>query len=743
MKKHFFPLFAVLMLLASGCGATISGTIRPPSDERATGSFLAGASKVDITPPPGYPMGGHSIAGQIGRGHWVRLSARSIFLEDQTGKRAVLISADLWSIPAGLSDRVAELNSRGPAECTVGRAGLVLAATHTHQSPANFSSSPMYNAFASRISGFDPDLLEFLALRIVTSVENACRNRREAEVLYRKGRMNGKAFARNRSLEAFLRDPEAKAIIKENTDLPLGEDVPEYSFPESYRAIDPTLRVLRIREKARPFRDIALAAFVAVHATALTHDAEVYNSDLFGVAAISAERKLSVGIDNSDTPLVVAIFNGAEGDISPAWIRQDRRDTLILGEELADAIVTMGSGSMVDGGLHYQFSVEPLAGKCLPEQDRRTLCTDTEAVAGAATLGGAEDGRTVFYRLGWREGIKGRSNAAQDPKQPALDLPFRIPDSLSLTRITGQLSAAPKNIPIGVYTLGPLVMATLPGEFTMVLGRRIAQEIKDIMKGQSGDVILIGLANEYLSYFTTPEEYEEQSYEAASMLYGKAAGVYVGHALGLLASKLQLGEPFLNGSTDFRYKSGPVRRFGIEDVQDAGLSDVKERLSSIIADRATGESILAVTPAFCWRDRVVSLREGIAIGDEVVPRVSIESSARDMSVWEQLTMEGHPEDDSGLNFVTVVVKGGENRLDWCTFWMPPGNFMEQAVNFRFSVRTLAGDTIQSPDCRMREGRVNRECLLEHVLIEAPWDRPVLPDALLLSVSGMQDSLPKK
>jgi neutral ceramidase len=162
----FFPLlFMMIILFLSGCGATISGTIRPPAVQQAAGAFLAGASKVDVEPPPGYPMGGHSIAGQISRGQWLRLFSRSIFLEDRAGTRTAFVAADLWSIPAGLADRVAGLNSRGPAECTVGRAWLILAATHTHQSPGNLSSSPKHNTFTSPGSGFGRQCYTVAGLR--------------------------------------------------------------------------------------------------------------------------------------------------------------------------------------------------------------------------------------------------------------------------------------------------------------------------------------------------------------------------------------------------------------------------------------------------------------------------------------------------------------------------------------------------------------------------------------------------
>ena len=111
-------------------------------------------------------MGGFSVIGRVARGYWTRLWARAIYLEDHQGDALVLTICDLWSIPGGLSDRVAEIVARDEAGRHIGRAQIILAATHTHHSPGNFSTSTMYNGFASPRSGFDPRLFDFLAHRI-------------------------------------------------------------------------------------------------------------------------------------------------------------------------------------------------------------------------------------------------------------------------------------------------------------------------------------------------------------------------------------------------------------------------------------------------------------------------------------------------------------------------------------------------------------------------------------------------
>ena len=54
-------------------------------------------------------------------------------------------------------------------------------------------------------------------------------------------------------------------------------------------------------------------------------------------------------------------------------------------------------------------------------------------------------------------------------------------------------------------------------------------------------VVLSGLANEYLQYFTTPEEYERQHYEGGSTLYGKYSSNLIRDDLATLAGDIAKG----------------------------------------------------------------------------------------------------------------------------------------------------------------------------------------------------------
>jgi hypothetical protein len=56
-------------------------------------------------------------------------------------------------------------------------------------------------------------------------------------------------------------------------------------------------------------------------------------------------------------------------------------------------------------------------------------------------------------------------------------------------------------------------------------------------------VALAGYANEFLHYFTTPEEYEMQHYEGGSTLYGKYSSNLIMDDLATLAGDLARGQP--------------------------------------------------------------------------------------------------------------------------------------------------------------------------------------------------------
>jgi neutral ceramidase len=679
MKLFHFLASLLLLLVLVGC-RTISGNLPPAAPAAASGQFQAGAACVDITPMPGYPMGGHSLAGQIGRGYWTRLHAKAIYLEDAQGRAIVLVSCDLWSIPGGLADRVAERVRSRPAGAHLGREQFILAATHTHQSPGNFSTDRFFNGFASPQPGFDPALFDFLADRITQAVVEAVQAKQPARLFFNEKAVAG--LFRNRSFEAFALDPESREIIAANAALPVGPVSAEYPHADAWRAVQPLVAVLRAEKRAQPGVVIGAAAFLAAHPTAMSPRTEVYQSDIFGVAGTLVEEKLKA----ANPGAVVAIFNGAEGDVSTCWENQDRRDALKMGTLLANNLSgLLTGGQAVDGELTWRYARFQLANRAFTDEQGQLRRTDTQAEPGVATIGGAEDGRSIYYELGWREGVRGPrdpQHPEQGPKRPSLQpefLPFK--GDRFLSRLVTRLTPPPRVVPLGVYRLGPLVLATLPGEFTTVMGRRIAAQLAQVCQPAPAKVLLIGPANEYAYYFTTPEEFEAQHYEGSSTLYGQAAGALVQHDLKELAMNSGLGLT----NRAYRYSTGPRERFTVENVgpppfrPDDGLGLLLQSLADGLPFRTL--------PRYEWTDVRPSFTAHPPA--RVTPRVKI---IADNGGGAQPAVDS----DDGLNVVTVLLAATGNQSRWCAFWMPPPG-ADRSHPYRFEVQLLDGVTSKTSE----------------------------------------------
>lgn len=122
MRKSRLVWLLCPMFLA-GCLSIRRTTKAFDAPPLPSGNLQIGAASVEITPPAGYPLAGHSIAAGISRGYWTRLYARAFFIVDRNGHAVVLVSADLFGVPAGLRARTMELSTKPkrPLPTTSGR----------------------------------------------------------------------------------------------------------------------------------------------------------------------------------------------------------------------------------------------------------------------------------------------------------------------------------------------------------------------------------------------------------------------------------------------------------------------------------------------------------------------------------------------------------------------------------------------------------------------------------------------
>jgi neutral ceramidase len=102
----------------------------------------------------------------------------------------------------------------------------------------------------------------------------------------------------------------------------------------------------------------------------------------------------------------------------------------------------------------------------------------------------------------------------------------------------------PHAVPLTALRVGSRMIVSVPGEATEEVGRRMRAAVRSAVASQGiRRVVVSGLANEYLQYITTPEEYDQQHYEGGSTIYGRLSAPFFTQQLSDLARRLVLGLP--------------------------------------------------------------------------------------------------------------------------------------------------------------------------------------------------------
>ncbi len=231
----------------------------------------------------------------------------------------------------------------------------------------------------------------------------------------------------------------------------------------------------------------------------------------------------------------------------------------------------------------------------------------------------------------------------------------------------------PKAVPIGLARIGHLTLAILPVEITTAAGWQIRKELAT--REGSQRLAIVGLANEYLSYVTTREEYEEQDYEGASTIMGEDSTSCFAAALGTLA---QASPPAEQDIQAVRFRAGPKPlqlRFGPEFLPPfRGPGD--EELTQVFNT--------TTTPAHAWR-RFAWSEPASTDWKTAERRVTVERD-QDGS-WT-------PAEEFTQDLLTLVTDASSTTREWLVVWIAPAN--PTGRRFRFRVKTPDGRTLFSP-----------------------------------------------
>lgn len=156
---------------------------------------------------------------------------------------------------------------------------------------------------------------------------------------------------------------------------------------------------------------------------------------------------------------------------------------------------------------------------------------DDRAVVGMPFLTGSEENRGPLYD---ETGIpfEGHRNPVAVGPQG---------HKIGTVRDTGQFPTA---VPLSAVRVGDRAIVTVPGEMTSGMGRRLRAAVLRATRGSPiRRVVISGLANDFIQYFASPQEYDRQHYEGGSTLFGRAGGVFIEEQLARLARRLVTGEP--------------------------------------------------------------------------------------------------------------------------------------------------------------------------------------------------------
>jgi hypothetical protein len=391
------------------------------------------------------------------------LSARALYLDDGTTQLALVV-CDLIGIGSFLAARARELIAERPG---IPPSNVMISATHTHAGPAGVRGRG------------EPVLVEEIARKIAGAVRVA--ERRAVEGALKYGRTELSSIAQNRR------------------------------FPEG--PIDRRLDVLAADTPGG--RNIATAARYGCHATTLERDNLDITAEYPGEACRTIEQVIGGGT-------VGLFFQGACGDVNPAWIAQEYSDVRRLGTVVGGKAAAL-SQELRPLGINHQahnirweeLTTKPVEAGILVEGPLRAASITFEAPYRTGP-----DDETVATALETLEAqyaaLRERNAPDEERRAMAARITMARTERISLMRTRGH--GPTRTEEVQAFRLGNnLHLVALPGEVFIETGDEIRE------KSGLENVLVVAYANDYPGYFCRPEAYEQGGYEAGTTPFAPEA----------------------------------------------------------------------------------------------------------------------------------------------------------------------------------------------------------------------------
>ncbi|MFW5739235.1 MAG: neutral/alkaline non-lysosomal ceramidase N-terminal domain-containing protein [Myxococcota bacterium] len=710
-----------------------------PHGRGKAGQLEVGVARADITPPPGASLFGHGPGARVAVGMWTRLQCRAFYLSTQQAMDPglAIVSCDLPMISTLLQRRTAvRIYPVLPSS------NLVLVATHTHAGPGHFfDGENLSGATSSHFPGYDDAMVEFLAERIADAVMRARATRRPAQM--RWVRRDVWELTRNRSLPAHRLNPRP---------YPPSSRAPR-KLSASEKAVDPNLRLLEFRAldpvHDEPAGPIGSMAFFAMHPTVLPNTNRFYGADVFGVAARLVDNQLlqqwaayssdaaarcwrrelegaaCVGVRSNDP--VHAVVNTNFGDITPQRTLGTTAEAIELGERLAQRIweahcaeggCSEPSAQPVDAGranphivtgpwqsrvhlnLRYvEVNLPNAPLSTVPEGVREPrLCKN--AALGIQAIRGAADHPSIMEWL-------------LPPAQETADYDAQGCQAPKATHCLLQ-GGFPEQLPLTLVRLGDTLVSFVPGELTIMAGEQINEQVRSVGPslglGPRADAVVSGIANGYIQYIATQQEYALQRYEGASTLYGPSTATYLAQVFHYMARHMagqyvddQLkrlmnsdGGRAVGEAEAFEYSPGPQRERLWRPSWDTPLDELRaQRLNPHNVRLCSIPGTKPAVLCMLWFDGgpgVVPLAEApwieLVRAREPTEVVRVAPASLGEQSWIQWEIDAV--DDTTYHFYTRALRADGDGYRWATVFRPNLRVFEGLPKEELRLRVRGG-----------------------------------------------------
>ena len=539
-------IVAVLVVLIASVLWAAAGAQTARAAQTAGPQLRVGVGRADITPVTGVFKGGWSCTCAEAIGQQERLYARAIVIEEG-GQKVALVTEDLFALSAGMiRDATALLPGLGFSEQNV-----IDSATHTHSSQSGYMNFSSYNSILPSNSNptlkgitnskTDPVMYSFMVNQLAQAIRRANTDLRPGAIGWGQTLLLG--ITQNRSLGAHL----ANYGFNEG---PNGGS-PSQNPGGYINTIDPTVNVLRIdqyrrvrttirtgrgRRRHKRTKTVTRRIPVGIYSTFANHgtvDHEnfmYYSGDHQGAAERTVEAAIrAAGHVPASQDVINAFANSDAGDMTSGIQYNGPADAQYVGQREAAAMLAAwrqaGHAMTRHPALALRFTRV-----CMCGQQTSGGAIDSTPWIGKAAGAGSEEGRTIFYY----DGLAHEGDKLPVPIGPQGD---KIP-------VLNESGQAPQAVPFTVLRLGDGLITTVPGEPTVGTGAAIRNAVAAAIAGSGvHHVVIVGYAGDYLSYFTTPAEYEQQAYEGGFTLYGRYSSLVLQSTLVTLAQDVISGRP--------------------------------------------------------------------------------------------------------------------------------------------------------------------------------------------------------